>query len=109
MAKVLGLGGVFFKAEDPAALRGWYARVLGLEVSDWGAMFQHPKVGAVTWAPFVASANCMAGTSRCARVRKCPAPFRRSTSADSLGGGRESIQKSIHRMPEKWHKPMIFG
>ena len=55
MAKVLGLGGVFFKAEDPAALRGWYARVLGLTVSDWGAMFQHPKVGAVTWAPFDAA------------------------------------------------------
>jgi predicted enzyme related to lactoylglutathione lyase len=57
MAKVLGLGGVFFKAEDPAALRGWYARVLGLEVSDWGAMFKHPKVGAVTWAPFEAATH----------------------------------------------------
>jgi len=55
MAKVLGLGGVFFKAEDPAGLRAWYGRVLGLEVSEWGAMFEHPRRGAVTWAPFEAA------------------------------------------------------
>lgn len=53
MAKVLGLGGVFFKAQDPAAVRAWYARVLGFEVSDWGgAVFKHPKVGAANWSPF---------------------------------------------------------
>jgi catechol 2,3-dioxygenase-like lactoylglutathione lyase family enzyme len=53
MAKVLGLGGVFFKAEDPAAVRDWYARVLGFEVADWGGVaFTHPKVGAATWSPF---------------------------------------------------------
>ncbi|MBC7667055.1 MAG: VOC family protein [Gemmatimonadaceae bacterium] len=54
MAKVLGLGGLFFKAEDPAAVRAWYARVLGFEVHDWGATFNHPKTGAVSWAPFAA-------------------------------------------------------
>ncbi|HQR91579.1 MAG TPA: VOC family protein, partial [Caulobacter sp.] len=36
MARVLGLGGVFFKAADPAAVREWYARVLGFTVHDWG-------------------------------------------------------------------------
>jgi len=51
MAKVLGLGGVFFKAQDPAGVREWYARVLGFEVHDWGgAMF--PKVGGTNWSPF---------------------------------------------------------
>lgn len=55
MAKVLGLGGVFFKAADPAAVGAWYARVLGFEVSDWGgAMFEHPKVGGTNWSPFSA-------------------------------------------------------
>jgi predicted enzyme related to lactoylglutathione lyase len=39
MAKVLGVGGIFFKTQDAAALRGWYARVLGLEISDWGMFF----------------------------------------------------------------------
>jgi predicted enzyme related to lactoylglutathione lyase len=55
MAKVLGLGGIFFKAADPAAVRDWYARVLGFDVHDWGgAMFDHPKVGKTTWSPFAA-------------------------------------------------------
>ena len=55
MAKVLGLGGIFFKAEDPAAVRAWYARVLGFEVFDWGgAVFKHPKIGGTNWSPFAA-------------------------------------------------------
>ena len=53
MAKVLGLGGIFFKAADPKAVREWYARVLGFDVHDWGgAMFDHPKVGKTNWSPF---------------------------------------------------------
>ena len=28
MAKVLGLGGLFFKSADTAAMREWYGRVL---------------------------------------------------------------------------------
>jgi len=39
MAKVLGVGGVFFKSKDLAALKAWYARVLGLEIGDWGVFF----------------------------------------------------------------------
>jgi catechol 2,3-dioxygenase-like lactoylglutathione lyase family enzyme len=55
MAKVLGLGGVFFKAEDPAAVRAWYARVLGFEVQDWGGvMFKSLKTGFANWSPFAA-------------------------------------------------------
>jgi predicted enzyme related to lactoylglutathione lyase len=39
MAKVLGVGGVFFKTKDAAALKDWYARVLNLEIGDWGFFF----------------------------------------------------------------------
>ena len=38
MAGVVGIGGVFFKAADPAAVLGWYRTVLGLETTEWGAM-----------------------------------------------------------------------
>ena len=38
MAKVLGVGGLFFKARDPGALMDWYQRVLGLEISPWGGV-----------------------------------------------------------------------
>ena len=53
MAKVLGLGGLFFKSADEDATRRWYARVLGMEIADWGG----------TWFPAAAfSAQPGAGT-----------------------------------------------
>ncbi|MEZ4597533.1 MAG: VOC family protein [Chloroflexota bacterium] len=58
MARVLGIGGVFFKASDPGALADWYREVLGLDVQDWGgvvfspdAMAAHPGAGTVL-SPF---------------------------------------------------------
>jgi predicted enzyme related to lactoylglutathione lyase len=38
MAKILGIGGVFFKAKDPGQLSAWYAKWLGLDVKDWGGV-----------------------------------------------------------------------
>ncbi|HEX5263470.1 MAG TPA: VOC family protein [Phenylobacterium sp.] len=58
MAKVLGIGGVFFKAADPKAVRDWYARVLGFELSAWGGMsWPHPQAGQVNWSVFEASSD----------------------------------------------------
>ena len=43
MAKVLGIGGVFFKADDPAGLGDWYRRWIGVPVEDaWGGASFHP-------------------------------------------------------------------
>jgi len=39
MAKVLGVGGVFFKAADQDALKKWYLEVLGIAMDQWGAIF----------------------------------------------------------------------
>lgn len=36
MKRVTGIGGIFFYANDPVALRGWYKRHLGIDVQDWG-------------------------------------------------------------------------
>lgn len=38
MAKVTGIGGVFFKAKDPVKLRQWYADHLGMSLQDWGGV-----------------------------------------------------------------------
>jgi predicted enzyme related to lactoylglutathione lyase len=46
MASVLGIGGLFFKSGDPAALRAWYGRVLGLSFEDWGGVVFRPEVAA---------------------------------------------------------------
>jgi predicted enzyme related to lactoylglutathione lyase len=34
--RVTGIGGIFFKARDPVALRAWYRRHLGIDVQEWG-------------------------------------------------------------------------
>jgi len=34
--RVTGIGGIFFHALDPVALRAWYKMHLGIDVQDWG-------------------------------------------------------------------------
>lgn len=36
MSRVVGIGGIFIKAKDPAALRAWYGEHLGVSLEDWG-------------------------------------------------------------------------
>lgn len=61
MAKVIGVGGVFFLCKDVEATRAWYSRVLGIDIdSDYGgSSFNHSRSasafpqGAMTiWSPF---------------------------------------------------------
>ncbi|HWA89032.1 MAG TPA: VOC family protein [Rhizomicrobium sp.] len=46
MARITGIGGIFFKARDPKALAAWYRDVLGLKVEEWGgAMLRTDEPG----------------------------------------------------------------
>jgi len=56
MTRVTGIGGIFFKATDPVALRRWYQEHLGIDVQTWGgAAFRwadgdgHPILGTTAW------------------------------------------------------------
>jgi hypothetical protein len=50
MKRVTGIGGVFFKAKDPAALRAWYKTHLGVDVQAWGgAVFDWTDAAASLW------------------------------------------------------------
>ncbi len=50
MAQVLGIGGVFFKASDPQAVRDWYGRVLGFQFQTWGGViWPRPASEEVNW------------------------------------------------------------
>ena len=58
MAKVIGVGGVFFKSRDSGALTKWYSDVLGMQLEDRGgivlrpeAMASHPGAATV-FSPF---------------------------------------------------------
>jgi predicted enzyme related to lactoylglutathione lyase len=56
--KVLGLGGCFLKARDPAVLAAWYRDALGVEMAHYGSMFmaQFPfkteDPGELVWSLF---------------------------------------------------------
>lgn len=43
MAKIIGLGGIFFKSINPQGLANWYKTYLGLEVFDWGGAVFMPQ------------------------------------------------------------------
>jgi predicted enzyme related to lactoylglutathione lyase len=65
MAKVLGIGGVFVKAQDPKALGDWYKRVLDFPITDWGgAMFPHPAKGMTLWSVFKADSDHFAPSTQ---------------------------------------------
>jgi predicted enzyme related to lactoylglutathione lyase len=59
MKRVTGLGGVFFKCDDPAKVKSWYEKHLGMKGDQWGFAFQwkeldKPDAPAATtaWSPF---------------------------------------------------------
>jgi predicted enzyme related to lactoylglutathione lyase len=52
MERVDGIGGVFFKARDPAALRRWYAEQLGVEDGLEGGPVWTPGAGPTVFSPF---------------------------------------------------------
>lgn len=59
MKRVTGIGGVFFKSKDPAALGEWYRTHLGMNVEAWGGVAfrwagpDNPSgVGTTIWSPF---------------------------------------------------------
>ncbi len=67
MKRVTGIGGVFFGASDPVALRDWYRRHLGIDVQAWGgAAFPsagaagEPVTGSTVWSIGAADAENIA-------------------------------------------------
>ena len=56
--RVTGIGGVFFKSENPDGIKDWYKKNLGLNTDQWGTTFEWfegsdaTKKGATQWSPF---------------------------------------------------------
>ena len=65
---VTGIGGVFVKSKDPAALGRWYREALGVDVAAWGGAAlrytdaSHPP--AVSWMAFPETSDHMAPSTR---------------------------------------------
>lgn len=60
MQRVTGIGGIFFKARDPQALRAWYARHLGIDVQEWGGAAFRWTTGTTVWSVFKAETDYFA-------------------------------------------------
>lgn len=56
MAKVVGLGGLFFKADDPAKLYSWYETHLGIKAKP-GEGLTFEDGGPVVWSIFPTSSK----------------------------------------------------
>jgi predicted enzyme related to lactoylglutathione lyase len=60
MAKVLGVGGVFFKSQNPRGLYEWYAKWLHMEFEDWGIAYfpkDMPANSQTVWSVFEATST----------------------------------------------------
>jgi catechol 2,3-dioxygenase-like lactoylglutathione lyase family enzyme len=79
MAKVTGLGGIFYKVADPAATQAWYQDHLGIG-GEYGAMFpfkDDDSKGFSLLSPFKADSDYFAPSA---------APFMINLRVDDLDG-----------------------
>lgn len=62
--RVTGIGGVFFQSKDPAALKAWYGRHLGMTIDEHGSMFEwktlESKRGVTQWSVMPAKSDYFA-------------------------------------------------
>ena len=47
MKRVTGIGGIFFKCQDPKKVREWYQTHLGLNTNQYGAVFEWRQADSV--------------------------------------------------------------
>ena|SRR5690554_2297913 len=63
MKRVTGIGGIFFKCQDPSKLKEWYKRHLGLDTDRYGTNFEWrqagdpSKKGFTQWSPAAATST----------------------------------------------------
>ncbi|MBV1776131.1 VOC family protein [Burkholderiaceae bacterium DAT-1] len=99
MKRVTGIGGIFFKAQDPKSLGEWYRTHLGIDVQAWGgAAFQwrgdsNPDgVGTTVWSPFAADTGYFAPST---------APFMINYRVDNLHALLEVLRSEGVQVEDK--------
>jgi len=74
MKHITGIGGIFFKANDPEKLGEWYRKHLGLEVEEFGGVvFREEQASTelsprrqayTTWSPFASDTDYFAPSEK---------------------------------------------
>jgi len=59
--RVTGIGGLFFKTENPKETKDWYKKHLGFNTDDWGCTFwwkdKEGNDASTQWSPFTNDTN----------------------------------------------------
>ena len=91
MKRVTGIGGIFFHAKDPVALRTWYQEHLGIDVQEWGGTAftwadgaGNPTTGTTVWSIGAASGNQFAPST---------STFMINYRVDDLAGLLQALRK----------------
>ncbi len=85
MAKVTGLGGIFYKVADPEKTRVWYQETLGIG-GNWGAMFpfkKHDPDGFTLFSQFKADSDYFGPSDK---------PFMVNLRVDDIDGMVEALE-----------------
>lgn len=70
MKKVTGIGGIFFKSQDPSAINEWYKKHLGFETTPYGTSFEwrdlndSSKKGLTQWNSFPGNTDYFAPSDK---------------------------------------------
>ena len=97
MERVSGIGGVFLRAREPAALAAWYAQHLGIKVEAWhGAVLGWGVEESAVWALFPADTDYFGPRDRQAmvnyRVRNLDAMLAQLRAAGLEADGPEETE-----------------
>ena len=94
MKRVTGIGGIFFNAKDPVALRAWYKEHLGIDVQDWGG-------AAFTWAPTGGTTIWSVGAAGSKQFAPSTSTFMINYRVDDLAGLLEALRREGCNVLEK--------
>ena len=106
MAKILGVGGVFFRSKDPAATQQWYVDHLGMPADGDGyAVFKCRRTHEETeeslvWSPFNSETEYFGGSGQ---------EFMVNYIVDDLDGIRAQLQAAGADVDEKVETMEGFG
>lgn len=91
MKRVTGIGGIFFHAKDPVALRAWYNTHLGIDIEPWGGTaftwtddVGNPAMGTTVWSIADATSKQFAPST---------SPFMINYRVDDLDGLLQALRQ----------------
>jgi predicted enzyme related to lactoylglutathione lyase len=99
MAKVVGLGGLFFKADDPEKLYQWYEQHLGIKAKPGEGMI-FADGGPVVWSIFPKSSKYFDPSH---------APFMMNFRVDDMDALREQLKQAGVEIKREDHEYGSFA